>query len=344
MSEPAVHTPPPAPDPEPATVPARGIYADLFRRGYRYDFFQAVRLLEAFFPDAPAPGTTASPTAERVRFRPDSATVFPPSDVRRIVPTKGGAEVVGTFLGLYGISSPLPAYLYEDLDEDAPDTAPLRDFLDIFNHRLYAYFYRAWKKYRPGGIADPHRDDSTQRFLAVAGLGTPGALADAPVPLGRLAGFAGLLNSRARNAEGLHTLLAAFTDGLPVEIVENVVRRVRVAERPTVGGKGSRATLGGSALLGATVLDAGGKFRVVLGPMGMDDFEAYLPGGRRAEALGWLVRLYAPDHLDFDVLLKLETRAMPALRLGDRTARLGENTWVGRPKGAVLTERVVTYN
>ena len=115
-------------------------------------------------------------------------------------------------------------------------------------------------------------------------------------------------------------------------------------DRPAVGGVGPRATLGGSALLGATVLDAGGKFRVVLGPMGMDDFEAYLPGGAKAEALGYLVRLYAPDHLDFDVLLKLETRQMPALRLGDRTARLGENTWVGRPKEAVLTERIVTYN
>lgn len=329
---------------EGVTPPERGIYADLFRTGYRFDFFQAVRLLEAFFPDAPSPGTSANPADERIRFRPHPAMVFPPSDVRSVALDEAGAEVTVTFMGLYGIASPLPVYLYEDLATETEDTLPLRHFLDIFNHRLYSYFYRAWKKYRPGDIAEGDRDDSTARFLAVAGLGTPNALNDTPVSIGRLAGFAGLLNRRVRNAEGLHTLLAAFTGGLKLEIIENVVRRVKVAHRPRIGGGETPATLGGSALVGATVLDAGGKFRVVLGPMGLEDFEAYLPGGEKAEALGYLVRLYAPDFLDFDVLLKLETQQMPALRLGDRQVRLGENSWVGRPPGAVLTERIVTYN
>jgi type VI secretion system protein ImpH len=323
-------------------VPERGIFADLFRAGYRFDFFQAVRLLEAFFPDAPPPGTSADPGAERIRFRPDPAIVFPPADVRSVTLDEGGAEMTLTFMGLYGVASPLPVYLYEDIATEADDTLPLRHFLDIFNHRLYSYFYRAWKKYRPSSPADPARDDSTARFLALAGLGTPGALAGAPVSTGRLAGLAGLLNRRVRNAEGLHTLLTSFTDGLAVEIVENVVRRVQVAERPRLGGPPA-LTLGGSALVGATVLDAGGKFRVVLGPMGLADFEAYLPGGTKAEALGYLVRLYAPDFLDFDVLLKLESDQAPALRLGDRGTRLGENSWIGRRK-AVVTERLVTYN
>ncbi len=323
--------------------PKRGIYADLFRTGYRFDFFQAVRLLEAFYPDAPAPGMSANPADERIRFRPHPAMVFPPSDVRSVALDEDGAEVTVTFMGLYGIASPLPVYLYEDVATEAEDTLPLRHFLDIFNHRLYSYFYRAWKKYRPDTIAEAGRDDSTARFLAMAGLGTSGALADTPVSIGRLAGLAGLLNRRVRNVEGLHTLLTAFTGGLQLEIVENVVRRVQVAHRPRLGGGEHPATLGGSALVGATVLDAGGKFRVVLGPMGLEDFESYLPGGEKAEALGYLVRLYAPDFLDFDVLLKLETQQMPALRLGDQQVRLGENSWVGRPPEAALTERIVAY-
>ena len=323
-------------------MPQRGIFADLFRAGHRFGFFQAVRLLESFFPDAPPPGTSARPDAERIRFRPDPAIVFPPADVRSVTLDETGAEMRLTFMGLYGVASPLPVYLYEDIATEADDTLPLRHFLDLFNHRLYSYFYRAWKKYRPSSPSDVGRDDSTARFLALAGLGTPGAVAGAPVSTERLAGLAGLLNRRVRNAEGLHTLLTAFTDGLTVEIVENVVRRVQVAERPRLGGSPA-TTLGGSALVGATVLDAGGKFRVALGPMGLDDFEAYLPGGPRAEALGYLVRLYAPDFLDFDVLLRLKAPDRPALRLGDRNARLGENTWVGRPQEAIATERIVTY-
>lgn len=346
MNETSVYTGEPgAPPPgsSESMLPERGIYAELFRRGYRFDFFQAIRLLEAYFSEAPEVGTSAYPDTERVHFRPDPATVFPPSDVRSVTLDEDGAEVMLTFMGLYGVASPLPIYLYEDLAMESDDTLPLRHFLDIFNHRLYSYFYRAWKKYRPSSPSDSSRDDSTARFLAVAGLGTPGALDDAPVSVGRLAGFAGLLNQRVRSAEGLHTLLAAFTDGLDVDIVENVVRRVRVTERPCLGQGSPSATLGGSALLGATVLDAGGKFRVVLGPMGLDDFESYLPGGEKADALGYLVRLYAPDFLDFDVLLKLKTEDRPALRLGDRSARLGENTWVGRPPETVVTERTVTY-
>lgn len=345
MSEPALPSAPPRPEPAPEQgapeqgIPAQGIYASLFREGYRFDFFQAVRLLEAFFPEAPEPGTAADPAAERIRFRPDPAGVFPPSDVRAVERTPQGAEVVATFLGLYGVASPLPAHLHEDLAAETAETRPLRDFLDIFNHRLYGYFYRAWKKYRPGEGAD-----GTARFLALAGLGTPGALEGAPVSLSRLAGYAGLLNRRARNAEGLRTLVAAFTDGLPVEVLENVPRRVPLARRPRLGRTPERATLGGSALLGASVLDVSGKFRLRVGPMGREDFEAFLPGGERAEALAYLVRLYAPDHLDFDVLLLLEAEQMPALRLGDRRARLGENTWLGRPHGAPLAERIVAYD
>jgi type VI secretion system protein ImpH len=179
--------------------PERGIYAELFSRGYRFHFFQAVRLLEAYFPDAPPPGTSANPTAERIRFRPDPAMVFPPADVRSVTLDEDGAEVTATFMGLYGVASPLPVYFYEDLATEAESTLPLRHFLDIFNPRLYSYFYRAWKKYRPSSPDAPARDDSTARFRAVAGRGTPGALADAPVSIGRLAGFAGLLNRRVRN-------------------------------------------------------------------------------------------------------------------------------------------------
>ncbi|MEM1043035.1 MAG: type VI secretion system baseplate subunit TssG [Bacteroidota bacterium] len=340
MSEATVHTAPEH-DAVPADEearPTRGIYADLFRAGYRFDFFQAVRLLEAYFPDAPAPGTSADPDAERIRFLPHPATIFPSSDVRSVALGDDGAEVTVTFMGLYGIASPLPVYLYEDIATEAAETLPLRHFLDLFNHRLYSYFYRAWKKYRAGdfGSYAPY-------LLAVAGLANPGALANAPVSTDRLAGLAGLLSRRVRTAEGLRTLVGAFTDGLEVGVEENVMRRVQVENRPRLGQSGTRATLGGSALLGASVLDAGGKFRVVLGPMGLEDFEAYLPGGARADALGWLVGLYAPDHLDFDVRLLLRTGDVPGLRLGDRTARLGENTWVGRPREAVITERIVAY-
>ena len=53
-----------------------------------------------------------------------------------------------------------------------------------------------------------------------------------------------------------------------------------------------------------------------------------------------LVRLYAPDYLDFDVELLLRTAEIPTLRLDDPRTRLGVHTWLGRPRQELLAHLV----
>ncbi|QXD13876.1 type VI secretion system baseplate subunit TssG [Rhodocaloribacter litoris] len=331
-----------------AFPPQEGVYGRLFREGYAFDFYQAVRLLERYFADAPGPGETAELRRERIFFRPDVAIVFPPTDVRRIEARRREpcADVVLTFMGLYGIGSPLPVYFYDELASEDRETLPLRDFLDIFNHRLYAYFYRAWKKYRPvvrrrEGTRTPEDDPHLRRFLCVAGLGTRGALDRFPLasPM-RLAAFAGLLSPQVRHAEGLQKLLSAMLETVPVRIEENVLRWVRIPRRGRLGRGDGGLRLGKDATLGERVPDASGLFRVVLGPLRFDDFQAYLPGASRARLVDDLVRLYAPDYLDYDVELRLDTTTIPPVRLGSRDVRLGQTTWLGKPKTPTLAHRV----
>lgn len=303
----------------------------LERRAPHIGFDQLVRLLAARTPEASAPGAAFEPGAERIRFRADAAMVFPPGDVRALDLDGETATVTPGFGGLYGIDGALPAAFHDHLSRRPDETAALRAFLDLFDQRLYAMRWRAGARAHPewhpeGG---PAHARWTHRLHALTGTVTPDA---APAPISdtlRLA-FAGMLASWARHAEGLQRLLEAALE-LPVAVEENVVRRVALPERPPVG----RARLGRDTVIGARVLDASGRFRLVLGPMPRARFLDLLPGAPGAARLDALVRLYAPDHLDYEVVLLLDAADVPATRLGDREARLGRLACLGRPRATL---------
>ncbi|MFO8111269.1 MAG: type VI secretion system baseplate subunit TssG [Desulfosalsimonadaceae bacterium] len=65
---------------------------------------------------------------------------FPPADIDRIqemdLQEHSGYEITANFLGLYGISSPLPTFYTEELmHEAAEDESVCRDFIDVINQR-----------------------------------------------------------------------------------------------------------------------------------------------------------------------------------------------------------------
>jgi type VI secretion system protein ImpH len=339
-----------APAPDAGGAAPDDVYRRLWREGHRFQFRQALRLLERAFPEAPPIGETADYLDPPIRLRPSVDLVFPATDLKRVArpdERPEAVEVVSTFLGLYGIDSPLPYRFYEHLAHGTSDTIPFRDFLDIFNHRLYAFFYRAWKKYRPwlhyraGG-----RDRHSRRMVALAGLGTPGAmettgaLEAVAASRMRLAAQAGTLGPRVRNADGLEALLRAFLEDVEVEVIENVPRWVDI---PSPGGLGDGGVqLGENATVGEQIYDRAGKFRIRLGPLSLDQYRSFLPGGDRAEALHELVRLYAPDYLAYDVQLHVPSADLPTLEIGGDESRLGYTTSLGTPRQPLMS-RIVEY-
>lgn len=50
-------------------------------------------------------------------------------------------------MGLYGVESPLPTHYSDDIAQRREGVEATEDFLDIFNHRLIAQYYRIWRKY-----------------------------------------------------------------------------------------------------------------------------------------------------------------------------------------------------
>jgi len=321
-----------------------GVLRRLADEGHRFQFTQVMRLLEQAFPDAAAPGDVPTLSDPPIHLRPSVDLVFPATDVKGVRPALDRperVEVILSFMGLYGIDSPLPYYFYEDLAHETRKIKPHRDFLDIFNHRNYAFFYRAWKKYRPQlhyerGGTDRH----SQRFVALAGLGTPGAAEAQGLSPMRLAAQAGTLGARVRNADGLEALLSAFLGGMEVEVVENVPRWVEIPARSGLGDGGLE--LGSNATIGEAVYDRSSKFRIRLGPMGLDAYKNLLPGEAGATLLKRLVRLYAPDHLDYDVELQIPSDELPDTELGERGSQLGYTTSLGSPSDSEAS-RVIDY-
>jgi type VI secretion system protein ImpH len=252
------------------------------------------------------------------------------------------ARITVTFMGLYGVSAALPVYFYNDIATEAPETYPLRDFLDIFNHRIYAFFYRAWKKYQPALFRDDAKANQHQHiFESVAGVGTPGVVRPEAVPAPRLRAFAGFLAHAVRSAQGLTQMASDLLD-LPVRIVENIERWVPIRDRPRMGGLGSQtAQLGINTVVGQRVRDISGKFRLVVGPLNLAQYVSLLPGGDQAGVLDYVVRLYTTDFLDYDVELQLNTADVPPVKLGG-AQRMGMDMWIGRPAGDLISV-VVDY-
>ena len=103
----------------PADAPLRdgrpGLDDTLFREGFRFEFFQAVRLLERLYPDRKPVGRYEHPKDEVVRFRTHVSMAFPASEVYDVIATPEPAAETDpattmwvTFMGLAGSLGVMP--------------------------------------------------------------------------------------------------------------------------------------------------------------------------------------------------------------------------------------------
>jgi type VI secretion system protein ImpH len=314
----------------------------LFEGGYRFDFFQAVRVFERLYPHRQPVGRDANPTQEVARFRSHLSLSFPPSaihDIERLQDGNGPAQMTVAFMGLAGLQGVLPRHYTELLLERARHKdQTLRDFLDLFNHRLISLFYRAWEKYRfpiayEQALAKQEGYDSfSLRLFDLIGLGTKGLREMLEVEDEALLFYAGLLAQHPHSASALEGLLQDYF-GIPVHVAQFVGQWLTLSEanRSRLGVREGNNALGVSAVAGRRVWDQQGKFRLRLGPLTYDEFCRFLPSGEAFERLVGLTRFYAGQEWDFDVQLILKAAEVPACRLGEtgeQAPRLGWSAWL----------------
>ncbi|TPW09642.1 MAG: type VI secretion system protein ImpH, partial [bacterium] len=149
-------------------------------------------------------------------------------------------------MGLYGSDSPLPTHWAEDILREYETDTTVRDFLDIFHHRIYSLLYRLWAKYRFAvQIRGDGADTLTDRLLCLVGLGTPEIREASGLPVVRLLRYAGLLVQHPRSALGLEVLVSDWFGGLSAVVNPAVGRwvsleaddRLRLGQRNNVLGR-----------------------------------------------------------------------------------------------------------
>lgn len=309
----------------------RAVDQGLFEEGHLFSFLQAVRLLETLHPERTPPGEGIDPNAEVVRFRSAVRLDFPPGDVEEVRPANGRpAEMTVHVMGLAGVHGPLPPSFTELAMERAfhGDRA-LRDFLDLFNHRLVSLLYRARKRYRPAlDPGAPGRGRIASVLLALVGLGTPHLPGRMGIEDRTLLPYAGFLLAKPRPTVGLVRLLEDCF-GVQVEIAERKGswHSLESGDVTRLGGSGQNRVLGVSTVLGSRIWDQAARFEVRLGPLSFDQFLSFLPDGHAHRPLASVVRFSVRQELDFGLRLTLKAEEVPELRLGG-SSRLGWTSWL----------------
>ncbi|MBX9655235.1 type VI secretion system baseplate subunit TssG [bacterium] len=327
----------------------------LLVEGHRFDFFQAVRLLEILSPGRRGLGDQLSPRQEPIRFRGSYSLGYPETtivDLRKTDDESMPPEMVVSFLGFMGQQGLLPTHTTEWLirlerEGSHEERYAFRSWLSLFEHRLVSLFYRAWKKYRfPAnyvtGPTEEETDPFTSMLLSLVGLGTP-ALRDnlrvlAPVAsredvhatplasindLGMLR-YAGLFLARSRCASGLRSLLSDYFD-VPVEVeqFQGQWLALEPEQQTAIGDEGFNNALGRNAVVGDRVFSVESKFRVRIGPLPFNRFEEFLPDPtpepirKTMFLVGRLIHFYVGMDDDFDVQLVLESKSVPECQLND---------------------------
>lgn len=339
----------------------RRLYPSLIQRlrdePYRFEFFQAVRLLLAYHRQHSS-HSDFDALGQVVRFRNSTALTFPPSEIESLafewadvgrsteesflqpkaenaaMPLVAfkGVTLTPSFIGLTGPSGVLPRHYTQHVAEREiyhRDTAT-RAFLDIFTSRAVALFYQSWLKYR---LHFQYEADPKNRFLpqvlSLAGLGLTGTrerLAEGTCGIEdeSLAYYASALRARPQSIDWFARVVSDyFQIRCGVEQFIGQWFELPTHERTYLGL--SNCVLGQTSFCGARVWDRQTKVRLIIGPLRRKQFDDFLPNGKAFRNLRHLLRLMVGTLFDCEVLLVLDKRDIAPVSLNSKSgkARLG---------------------
>jgi type VI secretion system protein ImpH len=311
---------------------------------YRFEFFQAVRLLERLMPErlpvgrVTDEGQVINPGREVARFRTTVSLAFPPSQVQGLEQAEEGEgdrqpRMEVAFMGLTGPLGVLPNHYTELLiDRLRAGDRAMYDFLDLFNHRLISFFYRAWEKYRfPVAYERRPNDDQFTSFLfSIVGLSTRGLLRRMSLRDEGLLCYGGLIAQRPHSAVAFEAIVGDYF-GVKASMIQFAGQWLPLDADSVSKLGAANNVLGVSAVAGARVWDAQSKFRMKIGPVGYKQFAAFLPTGSAFKPMMEIIKLLAGPEFDFDVQLVLKAEEVPGTVLTTRARRrpmLRWNTWL----------------
>ena len=336
--------------PEDTTVERWPIVDVLDHEPWEFNFFQAVRLLARMSPERQVVGRFSNPRDEVSRFGVHPHLAFPASALQALERKHNApTEIRLNFMGLTGPLGVLPqAYSELVMQRIREKDTTLRDFLDLFNHRIISLFYLAWEKYR---FFVPYERGERDRFslnvLAVLGLGTPGLqervkgmwpagslqlAGTQDVPDDSLLFYSGLLGAHGRSAIGLEQLLSDYF-GAEAEVVQFVGAwyPVEPDSQCSMSETGDFSEqLGFGAVVGDQIWDQQSRVRIRMGPLPIEQYTDFLPGGLAHRRIKALAAFYLGGEYDVELQLVLKRDDVPPCELAapETGPQLGWTSWM----------------
>ncbi len=293
-----------------------------------FDFFRIISLLEKNF------GINCSNSfySSTLRLMSDTSLSFPPNDIAAITVQKGVMTAVLSFMGLSGISSPLPSYFSDLLTKESNNC--LNDFLNIFNHRVYYLFYKAWKKYQLSSFLT---FSGLEYFLSCSNRNTENT-SDNNSNQFSLIPYCGILLTKCRSKYALEIMLTHYFEGKPIHIEQFVKKTKKLKELLPLG---KSIQLGRNTLLGEEYTDCCGMFRIIIGPLELVDYVNFTADSVNIKVLKKIVNSFITDQLEYDIEVQLRMDDLLPVILGNDCAKLGETSLLGEGVGQEMNYSII---
>ncbi|MCL1986213.1 MAG: type VI secretion system baseplate subunit TssG [Betaproteobacteria bacterium] len=297
----------------------------------KFAFAQVVSLLLRHMREQGMPADV-----HNILFRVNPNLSFPPADVEQIEFVEGEesphrVSVMMNLMGLHGASSPLPSYFTDYIAQNQDDPDALRDFFDVFNHRLVETLYRTGHKYRYYAQYEfGALDRMSARFFSFMGMGHLDLREAKKLNWPRLMAYMGLIAFQSESAGSLESILRHYFLHEDICIRPCILRWVDIPQGQQCLLGQNNTTLHTDFLLGNEVPDQTGKFRVCIGSLDWGLFNEFLPCGNRFGELYTLVQFVLRSRLEFDVELHLHPEEIPPWTLEEHSrCLLGWSVWNG---------------
>jgi type VI secretion system protein ImpH len=316
---------------------ADSLDADLRDRPFDFDFFQAVRRFECINSDLPRIGHSRRPQNDPIRFCQNVSLAFAPSTISAYseATDQDPAKMTVNFFGLLGQGGPMPLaiteYIYNRLQNHKDKT--LTAFLDIFHHRSISLFYRAWACNQQCVSYDRKDEDRFAVYIgSLFGIGDDSFRNRDALPDVAKLHYSGRLICQTRNVEGLREILKDYFE-VTVAIQQFVGQWINLPQNYLcqLDSSCENTKLGYTTIVGSRFWECQQKFRIMLGPMDLSRYQAFLPGSDSIRRLIAWIKNYVGDEFLWEIQLILKASMIPRLCLG-RMGQLGWSSWLGSRK------------
>jgi len=315
----------------PESAPMAEVFEHLLRVPGAYALMQALDITARHLR-----GEGKTVTDKTFRYSVNPALSFPSGDIAelRIDATDGDearARLMLNLLGLHGAASPLPAYFTEYVAQHADEPDALRELFDIFNHRLVSILPETWSKYRYYARYRSRAVDAlSMRFSGFMGVGHRAEREAKNLRWPRLMAYMGLIVFSGEATGSMENVLRHYLSHEDISVVPCIRRWVDIPQDQQTCLGTANSSFGDGFLLGTSMPDQTGKFRIRIGNLSWRRFNDFLPSGNYFDELQTLISFILRSRLDFEVELRLRPGEIPEWRLEESNeCRLGWSVWAG---------------